>query len=365
MLQNVGNNPSGADPNSCSNVLVNCVIPSYSSAPILNLSSSGNIRTINIKLADPSDLNLKNLRIHVRYDAIQSFSIDVPIAHFFGAGFNRSLYKSLPVGTDSADGYYSHWPMPFRHGILIELYNAGSVPITLERSCVEYALHPVSVDEAYLQAYYSEETTSSGQTYHQILSAAGCGHYVGNFLWIEKSTGAASGTLEGDDIINSDGNILYGTGLEDAYNGGYYYNWVAIISSEPEGGKPTFAIRPYYGLLQMNPKLNDTGGFIGFYRVDQYRWHIPDFVPFKNSLDVKIENYAQQGGITFGSVGFYYLFSAKPGDATGDDMVNNDDLQILSHYYGTLFDAVPSQGDFNFDGNVDALDLSILADNFE
>ena len=131
--------------------------------------------------------------------------------------------------------------------------------------------------------------------------AYGTGHYVGNFLFLEQDLNDDF-MLEGDDIVIVDeADTLNGTGLEDAYNGGYYYNWVAHWMPEPEGPSPPFAIRPLNGILRRERPASPP-----FARADQYRWMIGDRVSFTQSLEVSIENIYAEVGSRWKSVVFWY-----------------------------------------------------------
>jgi len=365
LLSNSGNNPAGDDPDAI--VLRNSglTVSARSAVSLACISGSGAIRKFTLKLNNPSNTELENLRVRVKYDGSNIYAVDVPVAHFFGAGFGRAQYKSLPLGTNSEDGFYSFWPMPYRQKISIELYNAADVAVEVVESKIEYKSRPVNIDECYFHAFCTAETTTSGQAYHQLLNIQGKGHYVGNILWLGRPSAIASNILEGDDQITADGNVLYGTGLEDAYNSGYYYNWVGIqTDDEPEGASPISVIRPFFGLLNMAAQVNSNGNFVGLYRVDQYRWHIPDFVPFEHSLNVKVENYLKRSGVDFGSTAFYYLFVPITGDANLDGRVDVVDLGILATNYGRTASTTWAMGDFNNDGKVDVLDLGLLATNY-
>ena len=206
-------------------------IPSGSALAIFDATNAGVIRCLNIKMpANATDAQLESLRLRVSYDNSPDFAIDVPIAHFFGAGFGRIPYKSLPIGTDSPDGFYCYLPMPFRHAVHVEIYNSSTTSAAIESAKVEYEVCSVACDMGYCHAVYSKETTVSGQQFHILLSIQGQGHYIGNLLYLEHA-GDQRSMLEADDIIVVNPNsanqiVLNGTGLEDAYNGGYYYNHV-------------------------------------------------------------------------------------------------------------------------------------------
>jgi len=298
MIGNVGQNPAGSNGSA---VVVNqpgATIPTGTAVAVANLSGSGHIRRLNVKMAGAADGALDNVRLRVRYDGAAENAIDVPISHFFGAGHDRIAYKSLPIGTDSPDGFYSYWPMPYRQGAVVELYNAAPTPVSIDSASVEYASGAVEDDAGYLHAVYHESTDAA----HEMLSVQGKGHYAGSLLW-EEIDRAYRTLLEGDETILVDGaSLLQGTGLEDAYNGGYYYNHVGVQTDDGDIPNPTGGTGPFSGLLRINfDTLGDD-----YVRTDQYRWLIGDPVPFSEGIDVTMQNYAP-GEAVFGSTAFYYL----------------------------------------------------------
>jgi len=311
LINNVGSNPAGTSAGAVTMTTSSVSIPAGGAQALGTLSGSGQIRRLNLKMAGATDAQLDGLRLRVRYDASPQNAIDVPVAHFFGAGHDRVPYKSLPLGTDGPDGFYSYWPMPYRQGAIVELYNATGSAIGITSAAVEYEAGAVPADASYLHAVFNEKTTTAGQAHHQILALTGEGHYVGNLLFVRKD-GTSRNILEGDDIITVDGTTLFGTGLEDAYNGGYYYNHV--LATDGAGGddndgdvaNPTSGTGPYYGLLNMHD-IDLANPATSYLRTDQYRWLIGDYVPFSDSIDVRIENYGNGSDVLFGSTAFYYL----------------------------------------------------------
>ena len=184
MINNVGQNPSGDSPNSTVVSLGATSVAAGESLSLSELTGSGMIRGLNVKMIGASDAELDALRLRVRYDGKAEEAIDVPVSHFFGAGHERVPYKSLPLGTDSAEGFYSYWPMPFHKGVMVELYNASGSAITVDSAGVEYETAQVPADALYLHALHNEEITSPGQTHHLMLNVEGAGHYVGNLLYV-------------------------------------------------------------------------------------------------------------------------------------------------------------------------------------
>lgn len=299
-----GTNPAGADATALRTPAVPLVVPAGGSVPLASLVGSGVVREINLNMgASTSDSQLNGLELRVRYDGSPDYAISAPVSHFFGVGNGRSAYKSLPLGVKDDGSYYSYWPMPYRNGVSIELHNTTGVPITTGASSVEFKPGAVPADATYFHAHDFEQTTVAGQAEYEILNITGSGHYVGNMLYKRNS---GSFTLEGDETIIVDGdvaNAIRGTGLEDAYNGGYYYNRLDPPWRIDETGTPNTAA--LHGLLL----------FDNFTNVDQYRWHIPDYIPFTQGIQVNMENIGQGSGNGWGSVAFYYSTVPEPGAA--------------------------------------------------
>lgn len=302
-LTNVGQNPAGVDAGATNLAHTSLNVPAKGSVTLANVNGSGQVRSLLLKLRDASPSSamstaqLDSLRVRVRYDGAADYAIDVPVSHFFGVGHGRVDYKSVPVGVADDGSYYSHWPMPYRQNVTIELYNDATTAVAVPAASVEYKPGTVAADAQYLHAKVTTATTTAGQTSVRLLQASGGGHYVGNFLW---TTGGFN-TLEGNDIITVDGTrILNGTGLEDAYNGGYYYNG----SLPPEylvndhGDVPN----SYAGTLPLSGLL----GLYGEGTAEQYRWRLTDAVPFENGLTLDMENVDGQAGVQWGMTGFFY-----------------------------------------------------------
>ena len=337
LINKVGSNPSGTSAGTVAVTTGSVSIPAGGTQALASLSGSGQIQRLNLNMGGATDAQLDGLRLRVRYDASPQNAIDVPAAHFFGAGHDRVPYKSLPLGIDGTNGFYCYWPMPFRQGAIVELYNETVSAIGIASAAVEYASGAVPADACYLHAVFNEETTTAGQAHHQMLAVTGEGHYVGNLLYVKRD-GTSRGILEGDDIITVDGTTLFGTGLEDAYNGGYYYNHVLATdgdgSDDDDGDvdNPTNGTGPYYGLLNMHD-IDTANPTTSYLRTDQYRWLIGDFVPFSQGIDVRIENYGQKGGVLFGSTAFYYL---TPEPATFSILAAGGLLVLMRHRRAAL-----------------------------
>jgi hypothetical protein len=362
MINNVGANPAG---DSNSSVVVAHGAGEIAAGSSLRLGrafGSGQVRRINVKMTGASDAVLDGLRIRARFDGRSDYAIDVPVSQFFGAGHERAPYKSLPLGTDGNDGFYCYWPMPYRQEAVIELYNATGSPIAVDSGVMEYESRAVGDDACILHAVHNEQTTTLDQRHYRLLNVTGAGHYVGNMMCVRKD-GAYMGILESDDIITVDGaTTLYGTGMEDAYNGGYYYNHALAQSDGNDEPYPDDGAGPYHGLLHMDcSRFGDN-----FVRTDQYRWLIADCVPFTQSIEVLSENFLNDPNVLFSSTAFYYrtgLPAPLAGDATGDGKVDLADLGILAGNWQRN-DTTWIDCEFTGDDVVGLGDLGILAGNW-
>lgn len=300
MFLQAGRHPDGESASAARHVVGPSAIPEDGVLTIGDLGGPGWIRKLNMRMDGASDADLDSLRLRVFWDFSDVPAIDAPVGWFYGAGHDRASYRSLPIGTDSRDGFYCYWPMPYRREALIQLWNTTTHPVTIDSTVVEFDLKPVGPDMGYLHAVAKSDTREAGTIVHEMVETHGTGHYVGNVLYLEQDH-ASHYMLEGDEIIVADETAIQGTGVEDAYNGGYYYNWVANPMDEPEGPSPPSAIRPLNGILCVDKRQTPP-----FARADQYRWMIADRVPFQESLRVSVETRYAQLGSRWTSVAFWY-----------------------------------------------------------
>jgi hypothetical protein len=353
MLDNVGQNPAGQSAVSTVQTTAGQAIAPGAGLTLHDRSGSGQIRSLKLRMpSGAADANLDGLRLCVRYDGQVDEAIDVPVSHFFGVGHQRAEYQSLPLGVTDDGEYYCYWPMPYRQGVTVELRNTSGAPVNIASAEVEYETRDVAVDEGYLRAVHSEQLHPAGTGHHEILDVTGRGHYVGNFLYLQRE-GTSGGILEGDErIFVDDALAQHGTGLEDAYNGGYYYNHVLEQADDGDVPDSTSGDGPFSGLLRMN--FEDLGD--DYVRTDQYRWYIADAVPFTDGIRIDIENYQQREAL-FGSTAFYYAVPELiAGDTDGDGAVTLADAHALRDHYGTISGARWEDGDFDLDGDVDFCD---------
>lgn len=335
ILSNPGVHPAGISQSSIVLDTNSTVIAPCSELILADINQQGIIRRLIVDMESANDIEFENVNLRVFYDKKAEPAIDVPVGLFFGAGRDRAKYNSLAIGTqpaESADpnqGFYCYLPMPFRNSVKVSLYNALNQPVDMNSAMVEYEQGEFDDDLCYLHAQVNTTVRENdSQVYHNILSTQGCGHYVGSLLYCQQDVNSFR-MLEGDDYITVDGEVVQrGTGLEDAYNGGAYYNWVAEQEDEPEGPHPQSAIRPLNGILYVHKET-------GLARADQYRWRIPDCIPFFESIDVDMEiRYAYTSyDPEWTSVGFWYQYHCLRPDLNDDCIINFEDFaEFIDHW---------------------------------
>ena len=226
---------------------------------------------------------LREVILRIRWDDCPEPSVEAPLGEFFGSFQRRIRYQSLLLGM-KGDCFFTRFPMPFASGATIELVNQGRqvLPVTVR---VWAGSHDPSPVWGYLHAVWMRTTPADVGKFHPIVRAQGRGKYVGCLL-DTMSQDNSWWLLEGDEMIRTDGAPVpqwLGTGLEDYFNGGwYYFNLMA---------------RPLSGLLFKSP-----------FRTLQYRFHLPDPVGFRDSIDMVFERgpgNASKGWME--SVAYYYL----------------------------------------------------------
>jgi hypothetical protein len=160
--------------------------------------------------------------IHVYWEGEPEPSISIPLGYFFGCAGDPAEVRALPFGIGE-DGCYFYFPMPFERSARIVLENRSAE--TLRDLRVQILTRPLPGgmgDRAHLRAVYAEGDTVPDNDWI-FLDTQGRGHVVG----IVHNFGQVGATLEGDERVYVDGSgtpRLYGTGTEDFYSGGWYFN---------------------------------------------------------------------------------------------------------------------------------------------
>lgn len=240
----------------------------------------------NITSQEPHHLQYHVLRMY--WEGETEPSVEVPAGDFFGVGFGfTEKLNSALVCIDQRPGKLTdpaamgaarncYFPMPFRKSARITLTNEGRQRSQhwFEVNYRSFATAPRN--QLYFHAQYRQGTPPASGPY-LILEAQGRGHLVGCVLSVKNNDGGWWG--EGDEILYIDGShAVQGTGSEDYF-------------CESYGLRP--GCFPYFGVPLCQEPFTSA-----------YRWHVPDPVPFWQSLRFLIEH--GKGVPPFTSGNYYY-----------------------------------------------------------
>ena len=238
-----------------------------------NLDGPGMVTHIWVTVADNEYAWPRLLRLRVYYDGEKTPSVDAPLGDFFGVGhgYERELDSIMVRDSSFGRARNSYWPMPYRKACKITVTNEGNRYVYSYYYHVDYRRYDsLPSDLGYFHAYYRQERPAVAGKNYAFLSIRGRGHYVGTVLNVIQALVSWFG--EGDDLFYVDGGThpqLYGTGSEDYFN-------------------DAWGLRTSYGPWTGTPAAE--GERVGS-RLTGYRWHVPDPIPFKQSLWAGIEHF--------------------------------------------------------------------------
>jgi len=255
------------------------------SAVLLDHRGPGVIRRIWITVSSRDPDYLRRIALKMYWDGETAPSVLVPLGDFFGNGFDKRHYAALPAGVSSG-GFYIYLPMPFGERARIVAENGTGRTIDAFYYNIDLVeLDALPPDLATFHAWWHRDPRTTSPEPHLILDARGRGQFVGLSLNAESHAGRLW-FLEGDEIFTIDGEFRgQGTGTEDYFNGGWYFD------------QGEFAA-PYHGVVVKDDSLA---------RIAAYRWHVPDPIPFHESIRVELEHgHANQEVADYATVAYWY-----------------------------------------------------------
>jgi hypothetical protein len=234
---------------------------------------------------------LNNVWLRIYWDDETNPSVFAPLGAFFAIGrFGFYETRSLAVGIDASDNLYVYFPMPFEKRAVVQLVSQR----TVRSDNIVYEIkHKAFADSlrnvGYFKTQFGFQSRNAGDGKDVVLlDTAGSGHLVGVVLSMQGRMDF--NFLEGDERIFVDGSptpAIHGTGVEDFFNGGWYF----------ENG--TFTLPLHGNTFQATQN--------GYGKTAAYRFFLQDAIPFKKHLKVSIEH----GGTNdadedIWSLAFYY-----------------------------------------------------------
>jgi hypothetical protein len=330
------------------------------------------IQSIKLTVAgndDPSDPAAREfftkVRVRATWDGSGTANVDAPLGALFGSFAGKAATKGLFFGYDAVSNtFYNYFPMPFGSRGTIEIVNGTAAPISGIGYTITYT-QPVAIaglgsDVGYFNARYNaEEPVTPGRDFN-MATLQGNGHVVATSMLIHCfSLGSYgyNGCLEGDERVYIDGSLspdVYGTGTEDFFNGGFYFQ------------NGTFS-RPTHG-NNYTREVADSSGAEGFREDAAWRALVADPFEFRSGIRIGIEHGSPFSVTTASNwwPGKYYSVVSWYGTATSG-MVQTDLLDVgdstsmTGHQYNSTGTGTGSQN-FYYEGDDDDV---VVADTGE
>lgn len=308
---------------------------------LLDISGTNSICAIRLKIpqvptpaATARDI-LTNVWLRIAWDNEAAPSVAAPLGSYFAMGqFGAYATHALPVGLDTQNVMYCFFPMPFSERARIELLSYRTITTSNIDFEIQYKPFTDSFSKVgYFKAlFHGEEPTTDGSDV-LMLDQEGMGQFVGI---VQSVTGPTNRNyLEGDERVYVDDSrspVFQGTGTEDFYNGGWYFN------------QGPFTL-PVHGYTAHKTGATDSSAM--------YRFFLQDMIPFRKHIRVSIEHgWVNDIPADEWMLAFYY-HRADPravltdtldiGNATSESA----HLYVISNATGQGTQSYAYEGDFN------------------
>ncbi len=246
----------------------------------------GRGRIVRIWMTLPGrDRALMGAVLRAYWDGEEEPSVEAPLGAFFGASFGKPLRFVSDKLVIAGGGYLCRFEMPFYDGAILELENDSRRSLRNLFFQIGYYEEPDRTErEPTFHASYRRENPTRTDAPFVALEARGAGFLAGlrmdvqNRSWwlrpplreIILPRGLGLGVLEGWEtiVVDEDSTPIQGTGLEDYFSGGFYF----------QGGPFS---TPTYGCTRRS--------FLAG-RVSAYRFHENDRIFFRRSLDLRFDH---------------------------------------------------------------------------
>jgi len=172
----------------------------------------------------------------------------IPILDLFGVMENLGESpRSLLVGADADDDLYCYFPMPYFENATAELVRSPvEEPSTVE---IEYAIRVAGSSPPDDAGYFEVQIRSGNESVRgedlKLLEADGGGSMVGLVADMNQTDSMNWQFLEGDERFYIDGEARpswHGTGVEDLFNGGFFFT---DDTGEPSSFQTALAGAPF------------------------------------------------------------------------------------------------------------------------
>lgn len=263
---------TGTDPKETANVVYetqSLTISPGETAIFFDRQGQGQIASTELTPAAIDNEFLNNVKLQARFDSDSADAVNIALGMFFGATIQGNEVHALLFGIKGGS-LYSFFPMPYFENAELSLFNDSTAPVQIDVKIGHTDIPAEDHSGTFEAVYQFAAPTTLGQD-HVLAELTGQGKIIG----VVQIAGGYSGLgyLEGDERFYPDGlrtPTIHGTGTEDYYNGGWYFN------------QGLFSL-PTHGFVQ-HEIIN------GLEISGMYRLHPADTLNFSNGVRFSIEH---------------------------------------------------------------------------
>ncbi|MEO5626889.1 MAG: DUF2961 domain-containing protein [Dokdonella sp.] len=212
------------------------------------------------------------VKLRLRFDG--ATTVDVPLADFFATAASATLpARGVLLGEDASGWLYAWLPMPFTQDAEVSLIADAGLPASIAvASALSFDNAVVPTNAGTLTTTLTDNCVAGGAL--PLYADGGAGKIVGVSARYDANGAGTRGYLEGDERAAIDGAIApawYGTGVEDFYNGGFYFDQGAYarplsgateVDVDGHGATAVYRLLPTDSLVYANGvRLHQEAGY--------------------------------------------------------------------------------------------------------
>ncbi len=198
------------------------MVPASDSSTIYADDGAGLLTGLQIQAPEAS---WDDLRLRLDFDG--RTTVDLSLRNVFAYLDGGPLpIRSLLVGLDARDRFYLYFPMPYFADAAVRLVNTAGDPVPID-FWVRRSARPPAPGSGLFGAQMQEADPALPGSDALLLELEGYGKWVGIAAHLGSVDTPSRQYLEGDERIYLDGArhpALYGTGTEDIFAGGFYFD---------------------------------------------------------------------------------------------------------------------------------------------
>jgi hypothetical protein len=295
-------------------------------------------------LGPASDL-LGALWVTMTWDGEATPSVDAPVGSLFALGdLGTGASGGLMAGIRADGTLYLYFPMPFAKSARLALANRGSTAVTNVWARVEQRSFPFAFDEVgtFTAAYHAGPSTAGADL--TLLETGGSGKVVG--VVVTEARQACSKCfvrdyLEGDEHILVDEArtpVVLGTGTEDFFNGGFYFN------------RGPFGLPTHGNVVHVSTAAYDA--------TSAYRFFLGDAITYRDGVRLSLQHGPIDNDDVVASTLVYSYEQPRTRLVLSDGFVVGDPAGEERHAYATTAPTWSGSFKATFEGEFDTAALT-------